>query len=362
MGVLATSTDVGEKGSVISHIGWPLLKSTENIRSLRLRDVLERRSNDYWMCDLLSEALFGVDFVYGHCAYDGLRGGVSIIIPAFNVHNTLPAVLDSILTAAGILPPSFVWECIVIDDLSEPPIDIRGYEKYNVQLIRSNKRLSCGGARNLGVFKASQPLVMFCDGDIVLDKDYIKDHITRHFLMPNLITLSFRERLAALTAAVSRSPRVESDTRFHAFYDTTWIGFNKITAATEVSPYSTTRAFRDFGFGRTVGPTNLQFMAKGNNLVMPRWLARLIRFPDDFVGWGPEDVCFAAESIAHGAFVTPVMCTAVFHIDHPPRSGDLARQNSELKANLCRYDARLNTIWNFRRDADFLRDITPGAL
>jgi len=108
-----------------------------------------------------------------------------------------------------------------------------------------------------------------------------------------------------------------------------------------VRPLQETREFRDFGYSRLLGPIDLPFMVKGNNLVLETQLAREILFPPDFVGWGPEDVCFAAKAIARGAFVVPVLATGVFHFDHPPRSGGREQRDAELAANLRRYERHL---------------------
>jgi hypothetical protein len=84
-------------------------------------------------------------------------------------------------------------------------------------------------------------------------------------------------------------------------------------------------------------------MVKGNNLSVDLREARSIQFPPDFVGWGPEDVCFAAKGIARGSFVVPVLSTGVFHRDHSPRSGSLEIREAELRFNLERYARHLET-------------------
>lgn len=328
-----------------TYLGWPKRDGGAKRFKFALKDAVERRSNDFWLCDALSNILYGVDLVTGKTGRYLSRMGLSIVIPCYGAHDTLPLAVKAIANAAEHLGRSFLWECIVVDDCNATPIDYRQLTVKRCRIVRSERRLHCGGARNLGLFEASMPMVMFCDADIIIPKNYLEEHLARHLLSPNLITVSFRERVADVSSTRKRGADFRRDTRFHAVYEKSWVGTVKLATRCEVWPYKETRAFRDFGFGRRVGPADLQFMVKGNNLMLRTSVAKEIRFPDEFVGWGPEDVCFAAGALAEGEFVVPVLTSTVYHIEHSARSGSIGAQKKELKANLRRYNRRLISPW-----------------
>ncbi len=167
--------------------------------------------------------------------------------------------------------------------------------------------------------------------------NYLINHWLRHRIFPDMILVSLREYLTQGERPPSRMPNIQQDTRWQAAYTPEWKGLVPVAQAVTVEPLSETDNFRHFGYGQRVGPTDLAFMVKGNNLSLHRQAGLSVRFPPQFHGWGPEDVCFAAKLIARGAFVLPVLSTSVFHLAHSPRSGSREQQEQELVNNLSLY-------------------------
>ncbi len=99
----------------------------------------------------------------------------SIIIPNYNSENTIRKCLDSILSQ------TFKdYEVIIVDDMStdnsveivKEYVDLY-YDKIN--LIQLNKKAYNGGARNIGVSKASGEYILFLDcDDWIYSKDSLK--------------------------------------------------------------------------------------------------------------------------------------------------------------------------------------------
>ena len=85
---------------------------------------------------------------------------VSVIIPAWGKYSgaLLQEAVNSTLLASA-RPP----EVLVVDNASTPPLQVKG-----ARLVRSDKRLSLGEARNLGLSHATTDYVMFLDADDVL--------------------------------------------------------------------------------------------------------------------------------------------------------------------------------------------------
>lgn len=228
------------------------------------------------------------------------------------MHDTLSETVQAVIVAADQLPASTAWECVVVDDATSPPLRLQTGLPPQVWLLRSDVRVWCGGARNLGIEKTRYPVVVFCDADTQMAPNYLIEHAVRHMLAPNLITVSLREYLDEDAPTPRRSPDGNRDTRVEASYRPGRLGLVPVTKPVTVRALDETRGFRDFGDGRLLGPVDLPFMVKGNNLAVPAEIAR-IGFPPDFAGYGPEDGCFAAKSIACGAFVIPVLSTGTIH-------------------------------------------------
>ena len=87
---------------------------------------------------------------------------VSVIVPTYGRHDRLSAAL---LSAARQLTSSD--EILVIDDGSEPPIDIEGLGPIepDVRLIRNHVNLGPASARNTGLRNAKNGLIAFLDSD-----------------------------------------------------------------------------------------------------------------------------------------------------------------------------------------------------
>ncbi|NBM14462.1 glycosyltransferase family 2 protein [Streptomyces sp. GC420] len=340
LAVLAEA-EVPHAWTVTGWLGWPDVKPVGTLGA-RTSEALAARSNDYWALDLAARAVGLGPMDSSHAAPLPWKAGVSVVIPARGVHDVLPGVLHALAESASLLPPRTPWEAVVVDDASDPPLSLPRKLPQQIRLVRSETQLHCGGARNHGMTCSRYGLIVFCDADTHLAPDYLTEHIARHLLASNLITVSLREHVPTHLPVPDRAPDGSRDSRVIAHYTPGRLGLVSVTEPVTVHPLVQTHAFRDFGHGRLLGPIDLPFMVKGNNLALPADTARSIGFPPDFTGWGPEDVCFAAKAIARGSYVVPVLSTGVFHREHPPRSGSAARRDAELAANLDRYARRLN--------------------
>lgn len=103
----------------------------------------------------------------------------SVIIPTRNRAYVLKHCLKHILNQ------SFSeYEIIVIDDNSNDTTSdlISEFAKTNSQLkyIRLEKRMGPYVARNAGIKAANGEIIIFLDSDVLVHRDFIKDHITIH--------------------------------------------------------------------------------------------------------------------------------------------------------------------------------------
>lgn len=301
-----------------------------------VQDNLNYMTNDYSIWEIVSSTLGMRNLATGIAPVVTGYPYVSVVIPGYGIHNTINQVLFSINNAFEEIGLSKAhWEGIVVDDNNTVPISTVIKENYdNIRIIRSNKQLYSGKARNLGIEIANGDYVLFLDGDTMLETSYIKEHLFRHMFCNNLITVSLREYLNDNSIAVlSRKADISKDTRMIAYYEPGRIGLVAVSQPMTIKAIEETNCFRNFGFGKKIGPIDLPFMVKGNNVMVSRDIANVM-FPSDYIGYGPEDIMFAAKAIAQGCMVIPILSTGVYHINHPLRSGSTDKRDNELIANL----------------------------
>mgnify|MGYP001059954140 FL=1 len=327
----------------LSWMGWG--RTFDFDVQVSINDRLEYMNNDYWLIELLAKKLGVKDFIKGECPkIDLSHVGLAIIIPGFGIHETIDIVIESIMRAISFSKLKD-WECIIVDDANVVPLIIN-QKNENIRVVRSDSKIYSGGARNKGIELSKYNNIMFLDGDTILQENFIYEHLFRQLLAPNVLAVSFREYLPEGKGIQSRQANIEEDTRIRTSYSPGRLGLFPVNKEMEVCAFDETDAFKHFGYGMRIGPVDLAFMVKGNNMFMQDKYAR-IKFPPSFVGYGPEDGTFAAKAIARGAMVVPVLSTGVFHVNHAFRSGSEEERTKELRFNLIQQEQCLNTsVWN----------------
>lgn len=94
---------------------------------------------------------------------------VSVVIPTLNRKRILTSTINSLLAGHGI--PS---EIIVVDQ-SEEILDANMHSEWNgIVKVFNETILSSARARNIGVKRASNDIILFCDDDVEIDETTIK--------------------------------------------------------------------------------------------------------------------------------------------------------------------------------------------
>ncbi len=96
---------------------------------------------------------------------------VSVITPFYNDIGYFPETLESYFSQTY---PNI--EMILVDDNSDLPPDalIPTNPKYPVRIVRLDKRMGPGGARNLGIRQAKGELIAFLDSDDIWRPEFIQ--------------------------------------------------------------------------------------------------------------------------------------------------------------------------------------------
>ncbi|MFH1314201.1 MAG: glycosyltransferase [Candidatus Eisenbacteria bacterium] len=102
---------------------------------------------------------------------------ISVVIPTFNSESTIRDCLSSVLDQT--LAPHH-YEVIAVDSSTDRTPDIIREEFPRVRLIRAEKKMLPGPARNMGIGSAAAGLIMFIDSDCIAGKDILERMLDRH--------------------------------------------------------------------------------------------------------------------------------------------------------------------------------------
>jgi len=115
---------------------------------------------------------------------------VTVVVPAFGAAPDVDAIL-----AAGVA------EVVVVDDASDPPIDVGSHDR--VRLVRLRVNGGPASARNAGLTDVTTPLVAFVDVDVVVAPGWL-DTLLPHFTDPRVALVAPRVASAGGDTAVAR--------------------------------------------------------------------------------------------------------------------------------------------------------------
>ncbi len=123
----------------------------------------------------------------------------SLVIPTYNSRELLAPCLISLNHQR--LDPSDEFEVVLVDDgstdgtgdmVSALPLK---YPVRRFYLPRTEE--SCrSAARNVGIQAAEGELIVFADGDQIIDPLYLREHIRCHRDRPGIVAVGFRDYLA----------------------------------------------------------------------------------------------------------------------------------------------------------------------
>jgi GT2 family glycosyltransferase len=135
----------------------------------------------------------------------------SVVIPAYQHQVRLEAVLESLAMQTY---PSSLFEVIVADDGSEPPLNPAVPASLEARVLRQARReFGLARARNLGAANASGHVVVFLDSDLLPEPQWLEAHMRPHHHCPWMVTVGPRVHVSAreVTADDVRDCRALAD-------------------------------------------------------------------------------------------------------------------------------------------------------
>ena len=114
---------------------------------------------------------------------------ISVVVPCFEAPGALA------LTLAGLEGqdyPQALFEVVVVDDGSSPPLHVPASTALAVRTVRQERR-GCGAARarNAGARAALHDILVFLDGDVIAEAGLLAAHARWHHAVSDALTLGF---------------------------------------------------------------------------------------------------------------------------------------------------------------------------
>lgn len=332
-----------------------LLKNIVNSDST-LAEILSSKDNDYSFLEqeyvrkynkgLLSKEPLGT--------VDTFSQKVSIIIPSYNSANTIFGTLVTINNQILSERERDLIEVIVVDDGSTDDTKSRILQQnYNFSL-KYIRQANAGrsSARNVGVKNATGETLIFLDSDVLLEKNFVREHVLRCESFKQCVFLSFKENIYLDQDKIfdfieqNSEPNIEKDFRFSKAVSPSWKRIHRLDIPIEtriVRVIEESNNLKDFGKGKVLGVWDLPSIALTCSISMRREeFLKAGGFNSSFKGWGMEDTFLAACLIANHNYFIPVFSTGVFHIKHDFRSGSEENQLKEFNRNVELYNKFLN--------------------
>jgi len=287
-------------------------------------DVIKFKTNDYSKYSKIFQAENSADIVSDKIKKYKLnrRCTLSIIIPYFDNLRNIRKTLLSINYQKNIDFNRI--ETIIIND-SDKNVDFLKNSKLNYNLIVINNAHNFGAAisRNIGCGFSTKKYVLFLDSDVVLEPEYLYQHLLRHQNFSDIITLSFYQTTNITNKNISNDNikkfkikiKKLNDFRYHLDLNT--LLNLKLRKRKAINLINETNKFMDFGFGKKIEYWSLANMVTTSNLMISREIVNIVGGFDScfkFAQW--EDTAIGAKLIAINQLVIPCLATNLFKIEH----------------------------------------------
>ncbi len=142
---------------------------------------------------------------------------VSVVIAAYN-SSTLPLTLASL---AAQDYPSHLLEVIVVDDGSDPPVQLGAVVPEHVRLIRVPPEGGWGrsNAMAIGIGASTGDIIYWVDSDMVLFRDNVRQHAKWAHFIPEAATIGHKGFVEAWTFSPEEVYEEVADGRIEHRYD-----------------------------------------------------------------------------------------------------------------------------------------------
>jgi GT2 family glycosyltransferase len=239
---------------------------------------------------------------------------VSVVVPHYQAVSQLWTTLHALREQSY---PQELVEVLVVDDGSDPPLELPGaIEGLSVRVIHQPRQgFGLARARNRGAAASSGDILVFLDCDMVPVRSAIAAHARWHHACHYAATIGFRQHVemddldAATIGAAVRADRLEQLFSGRPQDHPAWIEDHMVR-------FDELRAANDDVFRVVTG---------GNLGIRRELFQRTGGFDETFDRWGGEDTEFGYRAFVAGALLVPERAAACWHQGegHVPSESEL---------------------------------------
>ena len=226
---------------------------------------------------------------------------VSVVVPCFEAPGALA------LTLAGLEGqdwPRALLEVVVVDDGSEPPLELPALPvsaPLEVKLVRQERRgFGLARARNAGARAAAHPILVFLDGDVIPESGLLAAHARWHHAVSDALTLGFCAYVSAAgidAGAVRHRPGTLGELFAGRPFDRPWLERHMARTG-----------------DLTSGHDDLFRAVTGHNLGISRAFFEAVGgFDESFARYGGEDTEFGYRVQMQGGLLAPERGAFAWH-------------------------------------------------
>lgn len=114
---------------------------------------------------------------------------VSVVIPAYNAHKTLPLTLASL---AAQTYPEHLLEVVVVDDGSQPPVSLPEIRPARTRVVRTETSWGCAHACSVGASAAEGEVIHWLDADMIVYRDHVEAQMRWHHIIDYAVVLGHK--------------------------------------------------------------------------------------------------------------------------------------------------------------------------
>lgn len=319
---------------------------------MTIREALQQQTNDYSSHEKFFFTSTGHNLLQNHdFSAPPSTPKVTVVIPAFNAHNTILDVLSSI-NGQTYIEYGGQLQVILIDDHSEIPlkevVNTRQW-KFNLEIYRTDTTAGAGKARDIAIDLADGEIIAFIDADIIIQSSFISNHVTAHLNTPvPALFVSFRENIpdAGAASAYRKPDPRNGDHRIEMTFKEEWVmtDADKQLVGKKFNILKNTNGFKSLGNGNVHEQWTLPMMFLTCAASAPAKSVKIAHpTPEDLRGWGFNDTCLAAKMIADGLFLIPLNNSNVYHILEEKHTRSNDKKNREFLLNQKIYEKMLES-------------------
>ena len=306
--------------------------------SKTLKEVIVERSNDYSFLEKQYGQAKGTPLLIDPLALPEYKLSVdsptvSVVIPAYNVRDSILACLTSIEQSNFNINHQNKLQVVVVEDGStDDTWEILKKSQFSMHLT-AVKQTNHGQAKalNTGVSVAEGDIIISCDADMVLSYYAIDQFVARHQQIPNVLLAGFRMDVPKNDFRVNPSFIRENGSHRRSYFAKD----ERIAYPVSGWPNNMCLAsdnYKRLGYGRGL------WMPDDKTYKYPWLLSDLVigalfslskevflnigGYDERLHGWGSTDGLLAAKAISNNQYILPVYAASGLHINHPFRTTD----------------------------------------